>query len=201
MDEQNRAPETPEGAPPPTSETPESPPSATPEPPPPMMAETTPPTDVPPPPPAVTWTPPAAMAAPMGGRVTALAKVASAVLIGAGLLLALFGLLALGLGGLVGAAGQGSGLPELAGVFGAIVATAGIFALFFGVLILLSGVGAWRGNSAGRIGGIIFGALGALGSLSGLSSSDSAGGSLVGLLLFGFVAVVLAFRWKEPASA
>jgi hypothetical protein len=163
--------------------------------PPPAMPEMPPPT-----PPAVAWTPPVATA-PAAGRVTGLAKIASGILIFFGILFTLLGLLAVGGGALFGAAGSGSDFESLAGAFGAVIAALGVIVLVIGIVEILAGIGAWRGSSAGRIVGIVYGVLGALGGLGGLQSDSGPTGGVIALLLYGFVAVVLLFRWKEPASA
>lgn len=160
-----------------SSETPvESPPTARADGPPPMPAETA-------PAPAPTAPPPVASnafvpAAPPGGRVTRLAKLAAAILILFGILFTLGGLL--------------FNLRDFGGLFGAGFASLGIVFLVIGIIETLAGIGAWRGNGVGRVVGIIFGVLGALLSVSV---------GLVYLLLFGYVARVLPFRWKAPVTA
>ena len=196
---------TPEGDPMASSEPPaESPPSMPAETPPAIPAEAVPaPATAAPPP--VGWNAAIPARAP-GGSVTGLAKIAAGILIVVGLFITLAGLVLVGGGALIGSAGQ-SDFPGLAGPLGALAAgfLAGIGAvvIVLGVVGFLAGIGSWRGSGAGRVVGIIYGVLGALSGVSGLSSSDSGGslGSVIVLVLFGYVAVVLLFRWKAPATA
>lgn len=192
---------TPAGGPMASSETPaEGPPPMPAESPPAMPAEAV-PAPVAAAPPPVAWNAAVPVPAPRG-RVTGLAKIAAAILIVVGLLITLFGVLLVGGGALLGTYGQ-SDLPGLAGPFGALFAAAGVIVIVIGVIEVLAGIGSWRGSGAGRVVGIIYGVLGALGGISGLSSGDSGTslGSIITLVLFGYVAVVLLFRWKASATA
>jgi hypothetical protein len=140
-------------------------------------------------PPPVAWDPSVPAAAP-AGRVTDLAKLAAAILMFFGLLVVFGGWLVWGIGALPGGAGQWS--------------QDGIVLMIIGLIGILAGIGAWRGNKAGRIVGIILGVLFALAAVFGFSSSSESGwlGFSVGVvLLFAYVEVVLPFRWKAPAMA
>ena len=166
----------------------ESPPSMPAESPPMMPAEAV---AAPPPaaPPPVAWNAAVPARAP-GGRVTDLAKLAAAILMFFGLIVAFGGWLVWGIGALPGGAGQWS--------------QDGIVILIIGLIGILAGIGSWRGNGAGRIVGIILGVLFALAAVFGFSSSSESSWlvfSVVVVLLFAYVEVVLLFRWKTPATA
>jgi hypothetical protein len=164
--------------------------------------------------PTTGWVNPNTMYA-MQGPVTPWAKIGAVFLDVMGILLILFGLLAI-VGGTVirditNSSSDSSGLGDF---FGGAVAVIGIIIAFIGVLQLLSGLFAWRGSGGGRAGGIIFGLLfgilgllglaGSLSASSQLGSSSSGGGSglVVSLIvtvgyLYTAAVFLVAFREKR----
>jgi hypothetical protein len=147
----------------------------------------------------------------MQGPVTPWAKIGAVFLDVMGILLILFGLLAI-VGGtairdLTNSGGDTSGLGD---VLGGAVAVFGIIIAVIGVLQLLSGLFAWRGSGGGRVGGIIFGLLFGVFGLLGLISSmrvssefsgSGGGSSLVFSLILAvgylYTAAVFLFAFRE----
>ncbi len=139
------------------------------------------------------------------GQVTA----AAVILIVLGLLVALFGVLAL----IAGAAFPTfADTPEFREQFGdvsealgGLLLTVGIIALAYGVLQVVAGIFILPGRTWARIAGLIVAVLGILFSLLGVLPREGAGGAgniafLVLLLAYGFAAWVLASRtswWRR----
>ena len=134
-----------------------------------------------------------------GGQVTGLAKAAAVILMVLGAIVTVAGLLVLAGGAFIGTASNQTELPYLAGAVGGFLAFFGIVIAGIGIIEVLAGIGAWRGSGAGRITGIVLSVLFLLFGLLGLGNSGDNSSPLVSLvivLLYGFVAAALAFRWK-----
>jgi hypothetical protein len=163
------------------------------------MAPIAPMASAPPTAPPVAWGPAQAPTAITRGRVTGLAKIAAVILIVLGTIVTLAGVLVLAGGAFIGTASSQTELPYLAGAVGGILAFFGIVIAGIGIIEVLAGIGAWRGSGAGRITGIVLSVLFVLFGLLGLGNSGDNSSPLFSLLivlLYGFVAAALAFRWK-----
>ena len=125
-----------------------------------------------------------------------------------GLLATAGGIFALLGGAIVKNAGDQNGLPGFGDVVGGAVAVIGIIVLVIGIVQILGGVGAWRGSEWGRVIGLIYGVLGFLLGLAAAAGArnaavvtgSGAAAGLVIILIYGFIAVVLAIRWKVSAA-
>ena len=158
------------------------------------------------------WAAPVSSPAPVGWAAppvaragaettTGFAKAAGVLLIVFGLLLGLFGLVALAASSVVNETDNplGSGF---AGLF----ATFGVILVVFALIEIVGGIGAWGGRGWGRVIGLVYGVLGiliglgnAIGSRSTFDSGRTTGTGLVILAIYGFITVALAFRWKTAA--
>jgi hypothetical protein len=133
------------------------------------------------------------------GEITA----AAAILIVLGVLVALFGLLALVAGAAFPTVAQSpqfrDQFGDISSALGDLLLTIGLIVLAYGVLQVVSGIFVLPGRTWARITGLIVAVLGILFSLGGvLPAQGSAGGGnvafLVVLLAYGFVAWVMASR-------
>ena len=211
---------TPEGArtpstdPPPFAPSWDTPTTATP--PPPLASYVPPPIAPPAPQPAVAWETPAPASVGPGGRTT-LAAAAGILMLVFGALGLLFGLLFVGVAGMVGGlSGSGAfgdipGMPAgMEGAIGGFVAVIGVIIILFSLLYLIGGIGVLRSRGWGRVIGIVVGIIGGLIWLSGIFGSnatdtgvDTSGGVLFSLVLFVihlFIVVVLAIRWRSKVA-
>ena len=153
------------------------------------------------PPAPVGWAPPP-VARAGAEATTGFAKAAGVLLIVFGLLLGLFGLVALAASSVVDEADNplGSGFADLFATFGVIL-------VVFALIEILGGIGAWGGRGWGRVIGLVYGVLGiliglgnAIGSRSTFDSGRTTGTGLVILAIYGFITLALAFRWKSRVS-
>jgi hypothetical protein len=159
-------------------------------------------------PPPVAWAPaPSPATTVESGQVTGLARVAGIILIVLGALTTLGGVILLASGAFLGAASSQTDVPFFAGAVGGLVFFFGVIVAGLGVIQILAGIGARRGSGAARITGIVvgvlfayFGLVGLVGAGDGNSGDSSPLVALAILLLYGFVALVLAFRWKSRSA-
>jgi hypothetical protein len=133
------------------------------------------------------------------GQVTA----AAVLLIVLGVLVALFGLLAVVAGAAFPSVAESAEfreqLGDLSPAFGGLLLTVGIIVLTYGVLQVLTGIYVLPGKSWARITGLIVAVLGILFSLLGVRPGEGSGGGTVVffvalLAAYVFVAWVLASR-------
>ena len=146
--------------------------------------------------------------------MTDLAKIASVILVILGVPLTLLGLLfgGLGLSGVASRVGRAPGFESGVGeAYAWFFTWLGLLALVLGFVEVWAGSRAWEGKGRGRVLGIVYGVVGSLVGLLGLRFDEGGllGGPRFGfgvgfwiatVLLYGFVALALVFRWKTPAT-
>ena len=120
------------------------------------------------------------------------------------------GALIIAVGAILNGTGDQGTVTGLGDLLGGAAVALGIAVLVIGLVEILGGVGAWRGSEWGRVIGLIVGVLGFLFGLAtaagarnantATTTANSFGVGLVALFIYGFIAIVLAIRWKVSAA-